>query len=198
MTTCMCKIICVTNRWLCEEDFLTRVEKLAKAKPAAIILREKDLPEAKYRTLAKDVLDICNRYGVRCVLHTFVSVAKELNAPIHLPMSMLREVQDRSLVLGASCHSLAEAIEAEKLGASYITVGHIFNTDCKKGVPGRGTEFVHEVCKNVSIPVYGIGGISADNLRQVLDAGCKGVCIMSGAMTSQDVNKYLAELKSVN
>lgn len=194
----MFEIVCVTNRRLCKENFLTRVELLAAAHPSAIILREKDLSEAEYRELARKAVGICNTYGVKCILHTFVNVAKELNTPIHLSVPTLRSLSEREregLQFGVSCHSAEEAVEAERLGASYITAGHIFDTDCKKGLPGRGTDFLKEVCSGVKIPVYAIGGIDADNIVKVANIGCRGACVMSGAMTAEDVNKYITELK---
>ncbi len=48
------------------------------------------------------------------------------------------------------------------MGASYLTAGHIYATDCKRGLPPRGLGFLKEVCREVSIPVYGIGGIKFD------------------------------------
>ena len=74
-----------------------------------------------------------------------------------------------------------------KLGCSYITAGHIFATDCKRGLPGRGPEFLAEVCRTVDIPVYGIGGISPENIREVRAAGAAGACLMSSLMTAEDV-----------
>ncbi len=64
--------------------------------------------------------------------------------------------------VGTSIHSVSEAVEAEKLGASYLTAGHIYVTDCKKGLPPRGLPFLQHVCQAVQIPVYGIGGIKID------------------------------------
>ena len=198
MITCMCKdIICVTNRALCREDFLTRIERLAKAHPAAILLREKDLPETEYAELAGKVLCICKKCRALCILHNYTSVARELHHPaLHLPLSVLRTLPETERInfqsLGASCHSVADAKEAESLGCTYITAGHIFDTDCKKGLPGRGLEFLREVCASVSIPVYAIGGISPENLISVRAAGATGACIMSSAMTCEDAGSYLA------
>ena len=87
-------------------------------------------------------------------------------------------------VAGTSVHSVEEAVEAEKLGASYISAGHIFSTDCKKGMPPRGLDFLKDVCRSVSIPVYAIGGIRIDKaqLQELLDCGAAGGCVMSGMM----------------
>lgn len=192
----MSDIICVTNRNLCKEDFLKRIEKIAVAHPAGIILREKDLTKEEYRNLAKQVLQICEKHQVSCILHSFTDEAIELSAEaVHLPLSILREMTEeqrsRFKVLGASCHSLEEALEAERLGCTYIIAGHIFATDCKKGLPGRGLDFLKSICENVSIPVYAIGGINGENIADVRNAGAKGACVMSGFMQCEDVETYL-------
>ena len=86
--------------------------------------------------------------------------------------------------MGTSVHSPEEAALAEKLGASYVTAGHIFATDCKKGVPPRGLDFLENVCKSVKIPVYAIGGITRSNMHLALEKGAAGVCVMSGLMNN--------------
>ena len=86
--------------------------------------------------------------------------------------------------IGSSVHSVEDALKAESLGADYLTAGHIYTTDCKKGLPPRGLVFLEEVCRRVSIPVYAIGGIKINEkqLQEVMDCGAKGGCIMSGMM----------------
>jgi len=85
--------------------------------------------------------------------------------------------------VGVSIHSVSEAIEAINLGATYITAGHIFSTDCKKDIPPRGLNFLSSVCSSVNIPVYAIGGISLENAEKAINASADGICIMSGLMT---------------
>lgn len=196
MTTCMSDILCVTSRRLCRGDFLAQVEKVAEAKPAGIILREKDLSEEKYMALAEQVIIICRRAGVPCILHSFPAAARQLHAKaIHLPLDQFLTMDEGDKasfrVIGVSCHSPEEALTAEKHGATYISAGHIFDTDCKKGVPGRGLAFLEEVCKAVAIPVYAIGGISPENIETVRNAGAAGACIMSGLMQCEDPANYL-------
>lgn len=196
----MSDILCITNRLLCREDFLTRIEKIAGAHPSGIVLREKDLQEDEYRKTAVKVLEICQRHQTPCILHSFPGVALQLGCTaIHLPLSVLRSLPDRDkakfTVIGASCHSVEEAKEAERLGCTYITVGHIFDTDCKKGLPGRGFDFLKNICQSVCVPVYAIGGIRAENIMQVQNAGAKGACVMSGIMTCDNVRKYLGDLQ---
>ena len=179
-------LLAVTNRRLCERAFLEQIEWLASCRPAGVILREKDLPEEEYFLLAEQVLSVCKKYGTPCIFHTWTDAARRLGCPqIHLPLWRLREVYkelEEFQVVGASVHSVAEAEEAQRLGATYLTAGHIFPTDCKKGVPARGLEFLKEVCGTVSIPVYGIGGVTQENAEMILAQGAKGYCVMSGVM----------------
>lgn len=64
-----------------------------------------------------------------------------------------------------------------------MVAGHIFETDCKKGVPPRGIPFLKSILSASNVPVYGIGGINETNEAQVMEAGAAGVCLMSQAMT---------------
>mgnify|MGYP002710505412 FL=1 len=181
--------ICVTNRTLCRDDFLTRIDHIAKKGVAdAILLREKDLTEREYLELAQKVLSICKSHNRRCILHTYYKAAKELGCKeIHLPLPLLQKMREEGekewfTTVGTSVHSLKQANLAMHLQADYMTAGHIFETDCKKGLPGRGLSFLSKVVCESEVPVYGIGGISADNAGQVMETGAAGVCIMSGFM----------------
>ena len=188
-------IVCVTNRKLVkayEENgsflpFLEKIKEAAKKKPAFIILREKDLSPDDYKELAKKVFEICDGEKLSCVLHYFYREAIELGAKkIHLPLHILEDMTEDEKkcfdVIGASTHSVEDARRAKELGASYITAGHVFATDCKKGLAPRGLQFLADVCDSVDIDVYAIGGISENNMKQCIGRGAKGVCMMSGFM----------------
>ena len=191
MIICMSEILCVTNRHLCREDFLTRMEAIAAAGPAGVILREKDLTPDNYRALAQQVLTICHSHATPCIFHSFPQIALELGADgLHVPLPLLRTLspaQRRKFpMLGASCHSVEDAQEAERLGCTYITAGHIFATDCKKGLPPRGLAFLQKVCGSVQIPVWAIGGIEPGNFPLVMASGAQGGCVMSGFMACSE------------
>ena len=188
----------MTNRKLVRGDFLERLKEIARQRPAGILLREKDLTPEEYRKLAREVQSICKKAGVPCILHSFTGVAEELEADaLHLPLPLLRKLpgEDRGRFrqLGASCHSISEAREAMEMGCTYITAGHIFETDCKRGLPGRGLEFLREVCRAVTIPVYAIGGIEPKRMAEIFAAGAAGACVMSGPMVCGDVGTYFAD-----
>jgi thiamine-phosphate pyrophosphorylase len=88
-----------------------------------------------------------------------------------------------------------EALRAQNAGATYLLAGHIFATGCKPGVPPRGLAFLQEVCQASALPVYALGGIDAANARACIQAGAKGVCVMSECMCypnlSQRFRSYL-------
>lgn len=196
----MFDLLCLTDRTLCREPFLDRVAAIAAARPAALILREKDLPEDQYQALAAQVMSLCRQAGVPCILHTFVGAAWALGArAIHLPLPVLRTLSSGESaafpVLGASCHSVEEAREAVALGATYLTAGHVFATTCKAGLPGRGVEFLAQVCAAVPCPVYAIGGVGPENLPALAQAGAKGGCVRSPLMTCPDPGAYLRQWK---
>lgn len=200
----MYKLLAITNRHICNNEFLAQIqdictlnEKNTVIESVSIVLREKDLSENDYKKLAADVLKICKKNNTECILHTYYKVAKELNCKkIHLPLHILKSnpnIYKDFNEVGVSIHSVNEAIEAMHLGATYITAGHIFATNCKKGLPPRGLGFLSSVCSSVHIPVYAIGGISPANAEKAIDAGAEGVCIMSGLMACKSSQLFIAK-----
>jgi thiamine-phosphate pyrophosphorylase len=180
-------LICISNRKLCKDDFLNQIDKLTKGQPHAVMLREKDLNPEEYEALAKAVKTICDSHHVDLIINQNIETAALLKVErVQLSMENLRKLGDQILAfkaVGASVHSVEQAEEAQRLGASYLIAGHVFPTDCKKGMPARGLRFLKAVCDAVTIPVFAIGGISEGNYKMALIAGAKGVCVMSEAMT---------------
>ena len=181
-------LICITNQKLCPDDFLHRINKIASSKPEAIMLREKELSETDYQELASKVKEICENHQVNLIINHNLETAERLKVgAVQVSIDDLRKKGEsiRNFdQVGVSVHSVEQAREAEASDANYLIAGHVFPTDCKKGLPARGLRFLKEVCDSVSIPVFAIGGISEVNYKIALMAGAKGVCIMSEAMTT--------------
>ncbi len=183
------KMIVVTNRKLCQTFLPEQIEKLCALRPHGVIVREKDLTEESYRSLADQVRQVCKRHEIPCIYHNFIQTAKKDHVQkIHLPLWKLREnkewISKQFSVIGSSVHSIEEAIEAESMGANYLIAGHIYSTECKKDLAPRGTSFLKEICNSVKIPIYAIGGIHLDRqqIEEVLECGAYGFCIMSELM----------------
>lgn len=165
------KLLAITDRDSCPEDLERRILRLAASDIDALILRVKDLPPQAYLTLAEQTLDLCRQQQLPLILHRFADACQQLNNyALHLSYPQLvqqPQVRLQIQLLGVSVHSLAEARQAAALGADYLIAGHIFPTTCKRGLTGRGLEFLHAVCSAVTIPVYAIGGITPANIGRV-------------------------------
>lgn len=195
MITSMCNsyehTIVITNRHLVQGDFLKQLEKVTKLHPHALILREKDLTDDAYESLAKKVFDLCKREDITFFLHTKIEIARKIGCQnIHLSIPVLKglsETEKKALTedfceISISCHSMEDVEIAMVGGATQIILGTIFETECKKGVLGKGVEFVREICQKCPLPVYAIGGMNMQRLPLVIDAGAAGCCMMSGFM----------------
>ena len=181
-------VIAVTNRKLCTDNFVLRVREILSAEPFEVMLREKDLSDDKYCQIAKEIVADNNGYKKVLALNR-PEIALELGIEnVHLTMQQLMEHGRPSFIkrAGVSVHSAEEAETAQKLGADYLIAGHIYATDCKKGVPPRGIEFFRGVCESVDIPVFAIGGISENNFNEPLENGGTGVCLMSEFMKCEN------------
>ncbi len=180
------KLIAVTNRHLVKGNYFQQIERVVKLNPKAIIIREKDLSKEDYKALAEKVLVISYKSNTPCFIHSYIDVAKKLNCKrIHFSIPKLRENKDNLEYfdeISVSCHSIEDVTEAISCGATQVIVGNIFETDCKKGLPGKGLEFLKRICDISTVPVYGIGGISLENIADVLSTGAMGGCMMSGFM----------------
>lgn len=175
-------IICITNRKLCSGDFLQSVEKACE-QADMVILREKDLSQADYISLASEVSQICTKSNTLFYVHTFVDAARCVPCQgLHLSFYDFCQSDNLPSNTGVSIHSIEEAVNANNLGAAYLTAGHIFPTLCKEGVPAKGLCFLKRVVHSVQIPVYAIGGINDKNKSAVFRTGAQGVCMMSGFM----------------
>lgn len=192
-------VIVVTNMAICKGNFIKRLEEIAGARPDAILLREKALSTAEYKQLAEECKEICDKYDVDLIANTFISPAREAGIKkIQLPMAEFLRRRDELKdfeEIGVSVHSLDEAILAEKLGANFLIAGHIYTTPSKPDKKPRGVEFIESICKEVSVPVMAIGGITPERIAEVKKAGAKGVCVMTPLMTCDNPRKLTIEYK---
>lgn len=190
MIISMYKRICVTNRHLVKGDFFEQIGQLVSSKnpPDIIVLREKDLKTCEYLEYATKLsnMDLAN---TSLYIHNHIEVAKSLNIRnIHLSFSKFMEIKDLKSLrpyfdnIGTSIHSLEDIRLCNEAGFDYVFAGHIFETDCKKGLKGRGLDFLKEIVDNASMPVYAIGGIKRSNEEECIKAGALGVCKMSEYM----------------
>ena len=198
------KLNIITNRKLCENENLEKqIKKIFSAYEKKIILknfeivaltlREKDLDKNEYLNLVKKIYPICKKYGIDLILHQNydLNLDEKYNIEgIHLSYeifkSLNKNIREKLIKkykrIGVSIHSIDEGKEVESLGATYVVAGHIFETDCKKGLKPRGLNFIEELSSILTIPIFAIGGINEENSNLVLNSGAFGVCMMSSLM----------------
>lgn len=127
----------------------------------------------------------------KLVINDRIDIAVLLNIPrvqLGYRSTDVRSVKEKFsyLHVGYSVHSLEEAIEAFKDGADSLVYGHVFPTDCKKGVPARGLEEISDIAKSLSIQIIAIGGITPENTWDVLASEVSGIAVMSGIVSNSN------------
>ena len=198
------KLNIISNRKLCENENLEKqIKKIFLAYEKKIILknfdivaltlREKDLNKNEYLKLIEKVYPICQKYKINLILHQNYDLNlddKYKIDGIHLSYNIFKSLNENIKAepikkykrIGVSIHSLDEAKEVENLGANYVVAGHIFETDCKKGLEPRGLKFVEDLSSALTIPIFAIGGIDEKNSLSVINNGAFSICMMSTLM----------------
>jgi thiamine-phosphate diphosphorylase len=132
-----------------------------------------------------------------------VGVALSYGAALHLPERHGRTVsQERAnpslavVPISRSVHSVAAAVAAEAEGADFLVFGTVFPSPSHPGGPTIGLDGVRAVCDAVSIPVIGIGGITAKDAGDVIRAGASGVAVISAIFDADDPRAAAAELRA--
>jgi len=171
-------------------------ETALKAGVKVIQLREKDLPARELLDMAKWMRDLTREYRAHLVVNDRVDIAIAVEADgVHLgrqgiPVSAVRKITGEKLCVGVSTHSFTEAIDAEKDGADFITLGPVYKTPSKLrfGDP-VGREVLREAKSRISIPVLAIGGIKQGNVKEVADTGADGIALISAILTSENIKE---------
>ncbi|KMT23216.1 thiamine phosphate synthase [Clostridium cylindrosporum] len=193
-------IYLITNRHLVSEKRYIEVLKQASDSGVKrIILREKDLSTCNLEKLYYKIKHTISE-ETKIIINSNIECAKKVGAfGIHLTFNdFLNYKLTNNFIVGVSVHTLEEAIIANKKGASYILASNVYATKCKKGVEGKGVEFIREIAHRVDTKVIALGGITRYNFREVYDAGANGIGIMSEIMQSNNVKDLIDKLLDNN
>ncbi len=184
------------------EELRSIVERALRGGTDAIQLRYKAAPALDLYTLGQILKPVIDRSGGKLLINDRLDVGLALSADgVHLagkslPVDAARRIVGPHMLLGCSVHSVEEAKRAEQQGASYVTFGHIFPTQSKPGLPPRGVGGLRDVVEAVSIPVLAIGGITADNVDEVLATGCAGIAVIGAILNGQDPELAARQLRN--
>ena len=164
-------------------------------------LRDKSASAASLYAQAMQLQTVTGQHGKHLVINDRLDVALGVGAAgVHLagqslPVQVAVKLAGHNLLVGRSVHSLDEAQRAAGDGADYLTLGHVFPTTTHPGVPPRGLTQLQQIVGGVDVPVLAIGGITADNLQDVLATGCAGVAVISAILSDADPCRAAARLR---
>jgi len=183
----------------------TCIERAVAAGVDWVQIREKDLPARRLMALASAAMASAHRQGnPRVVVNDRLDVALAAHAHgVHLgtrsmPAEVVRGLVPPEFVVGASCHSLAEALVAQAAGANYLLLGPIFATPSKLAYgPPLGLAELREVTLQVSLPVFALGGITVDNAPACRQNGAAGIAGIRIFQDCDSVEEMVRKLRAV-
>ena len=188
------RLYLVTNRYQDSvERFLEKVETACRSGVTIVQLREKNLTTNQYYQLAKQVKEITDAYQVPLIIDDRLDVCLAVDAAgLHigddeLPVSVARQVLGPEKILGVTAKTVKRALEAEEGGANYLGTGAIFPTMTKENAPITLISTLKTICQRVAIPVVAIGGLTSENIDQLIGTGIAGVAVVRDLMQAEDI-----------
>ena len=188
------RLYLVTNRYQDSlESFLEKVETACRSGVTIIQLREKNLTTNQYYHLAKQVKEITDAYQVPLIIDDRLDICLAVDAAgLHigddeLPVSVARKVLGPEKILGVTAKTVKRALEAETSGADYLGTGAIFPTTTKENAPITLISTLKTICQTVAIPVVAIGGLTSENIEQLIGTGIAGVAVVRDLMQAEDI-----------
>ena len=188
------RLYLVTNRYQDSlENFLEKVETACRLGVTIIQLREKNLTTNQYYQLAKQVKEITDAYQVPLIIDDRLDICLAVDAAgLHigddeLPVSVARKVLGPEKILGVTAKTVQRALEAETSGADYLGTGAIFPTTTKENAPITLISTLKTICQTVAIPVVAIGGLTSENIDQLIGTGIAGVAVVRDLMQAEDM-----------
>lgn len=202
------RLYLVTNRYQDSlENFLEKVETACRSGVTIIQLREKNLTTNQYYQLAKQVKEITDAYQVPLIIDDRLDICLAVDAAgLHigddeLPVSVARQVLGPKKILGVTAKTVKRALEAETSGANYLGTGAIFPTTTKENAPITLISTLKTICQRVAIPVVAIGGLTSENIDQLIDTGIAGVAVVRDLMQAEDIeakaHAFLTKLDNI-
>ena len=194
----------VTDRsWLGGETLASQVERAVKGGAAFVQLREKELDKEHFLEEAVEIRELCRKFQVPFVVNDDVEIALAADADgVHVGQSDMEAGDVRAKlgpdkIIGVSVQTVEQAVLAEERGADYLGVGAVFLTGSKADACEVSHETLRAICEAVDIPVIAIGGINADNLRELSGSGICGIAVISAIFAKEDIEGAARELRSL-
>ena len=181
-------------------SLVSRVAQAVAGGVDMVQLREKDLPGGALLELAQAIEEAIGGQAA-LVVNERIDVALASGATgVQLgeeavPVGVARRILGPEYLVGRSVHSEEGASLAQFQGADFLVAGTMFASKSHPGAELAGPALVQRITQSCSLPVVGIGGITAQNLREVLEAGASGVAVINSILASPDPKTAAQELK---
>lgn len=166
--------------------------------------RAKTASSAEMYAEALQLKALCDSFKVPLIINDRLDIAMAVGAAgVHLgqddlPCAAARKLLGEAYIIGVSAHNPAEVKAALQSGADYLGCGAVFGTATKADVKKLGTEGLMAICREKGLPVVGIGGVTADNYREVRAAGADGAAIVSGILAQPDISATVEAIAKVS
>jgi thiamine-phosphate pyrophosphorylase len=157
--------------------------------------RNKSGPRRAVYEISLRLASLANKSGALFFVNDHADIAAAVDADgVHLgqddlPIEHARELLGIKKLIGISTHSREQAVFAEISGADYIGFGPIFTTTTKDAGRAQGCAGIALIKQAVTIPVIAIGGITHENVRDVINAGADGVAVISAVLSAPDTRR---------
>ena len=152
-------------------------------------VREKDLGAGDLAFLCRRIRALTLDVGALLIVNDRLDVALAVGADgvqrtsTSLDVEDIRRVAGPRVRIGASVHSLPDALDAEAKGADWIVFGPIYDTPSKRPYgPPQGLDRLEKVAAGLRLPVIAIGGITPERVREARLAGAFGVAVISAIL----------------
>ena len=155
-------------------------------------LREKTMPLGELYPVARALRKRCREAGCLFIVNDRVDLALAVEADgVHvgqddLPAREARRLLSPGMILGVSTHDENQARLARDDGADYVAVGSMFPTGSKAGFRLVGPDLVRRVRPEIRVPLVAIGGVTTDNVAEVIRAGADAVAVISAVCAAPD------------
>ena len=168
-----------------------------------IQLRDKHCSLRELARMAGRIRTITRKTGTIFIVNDRLDIALASGADgVHLGqddmgVDVARQIAPAGFIVGVSVGNVEEALRAEQQGADYVALSPTFSTASKYDAgPGHGLNVLREICALLSIPVVAIGGITSENVGDVIAAGADGVAVISAVVGKPDSTGAARELKN--
>lgn len=186
-------VYAITDESLSENELYSKSEDVLKSGIKCLQFRDKKLSQDDFLKRAIVLRNLCKKYNAMFIINDRVEIAIECKADgIHvgqkdMEAKTVRNMIKKSMILGVSCENLEQAILAKQVGADYLGIGAIFNTNSKRDASSVSLEVLTKICEKVDIPIVAIGGINEKNMVLLKNIKLAGFAMIHTIFSANDI-----------